>query len=164
MYVYNNWLHPSEQQRQTLDIFIKEGYLTYTDWHDHHKPNVWHRSAYQHCIDNYGDETTWQVAIDIDEYPFSPIDTKPGFLKRFIRTFSYSYPDVSEFTMQNYLYLGEKDKSKEMLIERLWRRTFGPANKLVKPIYKPQHVREAQLHHNKLQRGATMNAPVTTLR
>lgn len=164
VYVYDNWLNPSEQQREALDIFIKQGYLSYTDWHDHRKPNVWHRSAYQHCIDNHGADTTWQVAIDIDEYPFSSSDTKPGFLIRFIRNFSLAQPLVSEITMQNFLYLGAKDKSRKMLIEQLWRRTHGPANNLVKPIYKPKHIRSAQLHHNKLSRGLSMNAPTDRLR
>ena len=164
VYVYDNWLHPSEQQREALDVFIQQGYLTYTDWHDHRKPNIWHISAYQHCIDNYGGNTTWQIAIDIDEYPFSPTDTNPGFLSRFISNFTEAHRYLSQVTMQNYLYLGEKDKSKQRLIEQLWRRTHGPANKLVKPIYKPRDIGYAQLHHNKLWRGLSMNAPTHRLR
>ncbi|KAL9981103.1 hypothetical protein ACROYT_G009764 [Oculina patagonica] len=51
-----------------------------------------------------------------------------------------------------------------LLIDRLWRRTHGPANALVKPIYKPSHVKRAVVHHNALSKGRSMNFPVDLLR
>ena len=88
-------------------------------------------------IDHFGKDSEWQAAIDIDEYPFSSGDTDPGFMHRFVKKYNEEHSDVSEITMQNYLYLGEKNKSGELLIEQLWRHTHGPSNNLVKPIYKP---------------------------
>ena len=166
VYLYDLWYLPGESQKEALDVFIREGYLTYTDWHKYN-PYVREKSqlpAYQHCIDNFKKDSEWQAAIDIDEYPFSPKDTDPGFMHRFVKKYSKKHSDVSEITMQNYLYLGEKNKSKELLIEQLWRHTHGPSNSLVKPIYKPDTIKRAQVHHNKRHSGRSRTAPNNELR
>ena len=155
LYLYDLWYLPGESQRESLDVFIREGYLTYLDRHELN-PYLRHKSqlpSYQHCIDTFGKDSTWQAAIDIDEYPFSPEDTEPGFMYRYVKKFSEQNSDVSEITMENFLFLGEKNKSRELLIERLWRHTHGPSNNLVKPIYKPADIRKAQVHHNVRRRG-----------
>jgi hypothetical protein len=166
VYLYDLWYLPGESQREALDVFIREGFLTYTDWHKYN-PFVYETSqlpAYQHCIDHFGKESEWQAAIDIDEYPFSSDDTDPGFMHRFVKKYSKEHSDISEITMQNYLYLGEKNKSRELLIEQLWRHTHGPSNKLVKPIYKPTAIKRAQVHHNNRRSGRTRNAPDNGMR
>ena len=165
-YLYDLWYLPGESQREPLNVFIREGYLTYFDKHDL-TPFSLEKSqhpSYQHCIDKFGKDTTWQVAIDIDEYPFCPGDTKSGFLRRYIEKFSSVNPQLSEITMNNFLYLGVKNKSRDLLIDKLWRRTHNPGNYLVKPIYKPSDTRRAQVHHNVLKRGQTGNAPSGELR
>ena len=165
VYLYDAWYLPGESQEEALDIFIKEKYLTYVDWHKYN-PYIREKTqlpAYQHCIDNYGKESTWQAAIDIDEYPFSPSDTEPGFLYRFVKRFSEQHSEVSEITMKNYLFLGEKGKD-ELLIERLWRHTHGPSNPLVKPIYKPSAIKKVQIHHNKLRSGRSRESPQIEMR
>ena len=156
VYMYDNWRLPGEQQRELLDALIGEGFLTYTDWTKEREPYVTYTRAYQHCIDNYGSDSTWQVAIDIDEYPFSPSDAGPGFLHRFLKKFSREYPSVSEITMLNYLHLGMKDHTKKYLFAKLWRHMHGPSNE---PIYKPSEVNKVQLHHNVLRQGLSRDAP-----
>ena len=166
VYLYDLWYLPGEEQREELDVFIREGFLTYTERHDL-TPFIRDISlitSYQTCIDTYGNDTKWQVAIDIDEYPFSPTDTSPGFLYRFVQKYSLDNPHVSEITMANFLYLGQKDSTKELLIEKLWRHTHGPGNPLVKPIYKPVDIKGAQVHHNYLLRGKSQTAPHNALR
>ena len=164
VYVYDAYVANTESQRGILSRFFQDNFITYVDWHVHNPYTIQGTqvASYQHCIDNYGHEHTWQAAIDIDEYPFSPHDTEPGFLTRFVKQFSEKNPHVSEITMQNYLFLG-KPQERELLFERIWRRTKGPANPLVKPIYKPVNVR-AQVHHNYLKIGHSMNAPDHELR
>ena len=104
--------------------------------------------------------------MDMDEYPFSPTDQQPKFVQRAIARFSKQMPSASELTMQNFLFLGKPLDSNEhpLLIDRLWRRTHGPANALVKPIYKPSHVRTARVHHNSLSKGRSINFPLDQLR
>ena len=164
VYIYDAWVLEEEAQLDTLKAYEKDGYITYIDWHIHNPYTIsgTQVAAYQDCIDRYASENTWQAAIDIDEYPFSPRDTAPGFLYRYVKDFSDFHPQVSEITMQNFLYLG-KPLEKELMIERLFRRTHNPANPLVKPIYKASHVR-AQVHHNGLRKGRSMNAPSAELR
>jgi hypothetical protein len=164
VYVYDAWVLEGESQLSALKAFDDDGYITYIDWHKHNPYTIsgTQVAAYQNCIDKFKHENTWQAAIDIDEYPFAPRDTAPGFLYRYVRDFSDYHPQVSEITMQNYLYLG-KPLEKELMIERLMRRTHRPANPLVKPIYKPSNVR-AQVHHNGLRKGRSMNAPSAELR
>ena len=164
VYVYDAWVHGNESQKQLLSVFIKEGFVTYIDWHTHNPYTIGGTqvAAYQHCIKHYGNVTRWQTAIDIDEYPFSPKDTSPGFLYRFVQGFGSSQPQISEITMQNYIFLG-KPLEKELLMDRLLRRTPKPANQLVKPIYKPENV-QAQVHHNVLRKGRSISAHTGHLR
>lgn len=164
VYVYDAWVHESESQLNTLRAFAEDGYVTYTDWHTHNPYTIGGTqvASYQHCIDNFKEENQWQAAIDIDEYPFSPKDTSPGFLYRYIKDYSTYHPQISEITMQNFLFLG-KPQPKELMIERLMRRTPKPANPLVKPIYISKNVR-AGVHHNSLRKGRSINAPSGELR
>ncbi len=76
--------------------------------------------------------------------------------------FGSSHPKISEITMQNYLFLG-KPLEKELLMDRLLQRTPKPANRLVKPIYKPENVR-GLVHHNILIKGMSINAQTGELR
>ncbi len=164
VYVYDAWVYERESQLAELDSFLSDGYVTYIDWHTHNPYTIagTQVASYQDCIDKYSHENQWQVAIDIDEYPFSPVDTEPGFLFRYLKHYSEYHGDMSELTMQNFLFLG-KPQDKELMIERLLRRTHSPANALVKPIYKSNNVR-AQVHHNSLKIGRSQVAPTGELR
>ena len=164
VYLYDAFYTEDESQADALKLFLQDKYVTYTDWHEHNPYTIsgTQVSAYQNCIGRFGSQSTWQTAIDIDEYPFSPVDTEPGFLTRFVEKFSAKHPHVSEISMQNFLFLG-KPLQLELLIERLWRRSAKPSNPLVKPIYKPANVR-ASIHHNHLMEGSSMTAPVNELR
>ena len=141
VYAYDAYVTPDESQKSALARFINDGYVTMIDWSKYNPYSIsgTQVAAYRDCKDRYQSETVWQTAIDVDEYPFSPVDTKPGFLYRFMEKYTRKNPKVSEISMQNYLFLG-KPLEKELLMERLWRHTHGPANQLVKPIYKPTNI------------------------
>ena len=170
VYVYDAFVSAkNESQLRALKPLVDEGFVTDVDWSHRAFPYGIDRtqhSAYQDCIKRFGHESLWQAAIDIDEYPFSPTDQKPKFVQRAITRFSNQVPSASELTMQNFLFLGKPLDSNEhpLLIDRLWRRTHSPANALVKPIYKPSHVRRAVVHHNALSKGRSINFPVDLLR
>lgn len=164
VYLYDAYLTPDECQKAYLTKFVSEGFVTYTDWHEH---NPWSLDgtqvkAYQDCIDRFENQSQWQLAVDLDEYPFSPSDTKSGFLWRFVEDFKEKNPEASEITMNNYLFLG-KPLQEEFLFQRIWRRTPKPANNLVKPIYQPAKVK-AQVHHNYLKSGQSITATDDQLR
>ena len=169
VYVYDAYVFANESQRDALAALIDEEYVTYIDWHHRAFPysiDGTQIAAYQDCIDRWGKNSTWRTAIDIDEYPFSPQDTKQGFIKRFILSFSAMKQDVSEISMQNFLFLGKPvdDKTHPILIDRFWRRTRHSSNELVKPIYQPVNVVGAGVHHNSLGTGDNRVASEQLLR
>ncbi|KAL9981930.1 hypothetical protein ACROYT_G010696 [Oculina patagonica] len=169
VYVYDAYVFRNESQKSSLDFLIKEDFVTYVDWSHKAYPYSVTRtqeSAYQHCFKKWGHHSKWQASIDIDEYPFCPQDTKPNFMQRFIANFSKQRPDVSQITMQNFLFLGKplSDKQHPLLVDRLKRRTPRPSNALVKPIYKPSHVAHSGVHHHHLRNGISVNADKNTIR
>ena len=169
VYIYDAYVLKNESQALALKSLIDEGFVTYVDWSHRAYPysiGGTQHAAYQDCIERFGHETVWQSAIDIDEYPFSPTDQQPFFVQRAVKQFSKKVPRASELTMQNFLFLGKPldDSKHPLLIDRIWRRTHGPANPLVKPIYKPAHVSRAIVHHNSLKQGTSINFPVDLLR
>ena len=169
VYIYDAYVLKNESQALALKSLIDEGFVTYVDWSHRAYPysiDGTQHAAYQDCIERFGHETVWQSAIDIDEYPFSPTDQQPMFVQRAVKQFSEKVPQASELTMQNFLFLGKPldDSKHPLLIDRIRRRTHGPANALVKPVYKPAHVRQAAIHHNHLAMGTSKNFPEDLLR
>ena len=168
VYVYDAYVKPSESQQDVIKPFVQSGFATYVDWSIHNPYTIQGTqvAAYQDCIDKFGKESKWQAAIDIDEYPFSPRDLEENFMSRFLHEFSKNNPDVSEITMPNFLFLGKPidDEKEPLLIARIRRRTHRPANPLVKPIYKPDAISWAQVHHNGMKTGSSRDSPVQMLR
>ena len=169
VYVYDAYVFKNESQKDALDFFIKQGFVTYVDWSHNAFPYTvtkTQESAYQDCLNKWGNLSSWQASIDIDEYPFCPQDTKPNFMQRFITNFSEQRPDVSQITMQNFLFLGKPldDRQHPLLIDRLKRRTHGPANALVKPIYKTEDVSITHVHHHDLKKGKSEDADFYRIR
>ena len=119
--------------------------------------------AYQAAIDSYGKRSDWQIAYDIDEYPYSSVDQKRGFLRRKVWELSSTEADVSELSLQNFVFLGKTCWGEERVIERLLRRTPIKANHLDKPIYRPMHA-TAAVHHNSLHTGHSKDVDPIQLR
>ena len=169
VYVYDAYVLKNESQKDALKFLIKEAFVTYVDWSHNAYPysvSGTQESAYQHCLDNWGNQSKWQASIDIDEYPFCPKDTKPNFMRRFITQFSIQRPDASQITMQNFLFLGKplSDNEHPLLIDRLKRRTPRPSNALVKPIYKTMQVTQTHVHHHDLRKGKSVDADRNQIR
>ena len=142
--------------------------IKYHDWEKFSTPfslDGTQARAYQHAIDNYKDESDWQIAFDMDEYPFSPSDTDAGFLRRQIQKNSLQYPSVTEFSLKNYVFLGAPTApGREFVIERIIQRTIREMNNLDKPIYRPKAIMRARLHHNELKYGRSMDLNPAALR
>lgn len=168
VFVYDAYVSKNESQYHVLLPLVQSGYVSYVDWSGHNPYTIkgTQVSAYQHCIDNYGKNLTWHMAIDIDEYPFSPNDTKPDFMQRFLRNFSVRNPLVSQITLQNYLFLGKPldPQSYPLLIARLRRRTHKKANDLGKSVFRVAQVEKAEVHHNKMRDGKTIDCDNRVMR
>ena len=162
VYMYDAYHSKTESLQQWS---LQYPFVTYIDWSAHSNPYSIKRTqvaAYQHAIDTYGSASDWQIAFDMDEYPFSPIDTTAAFLRRVVH--NLAVPGTSELSVKNFLFLGNSTSgSTEWVVERIVRRTIGPANNLDKPIYRPHNVR-AQVHHNKLISGRSVDVDPSLLR
>ena len=169
IYVYDAYVLANETQRNVLAPLIKEEFVTYIDWHHRAFPFSSYYTqiaAYRDCNARWGNDSTWRLASDIDEYPFSPSDMEPGFLKRFISNFNARNKDVSEIYLKNYIFLGKplSDKRQPFFIGRFLRRTLYPFNDRVKAIYQPMKVGSAGVHHNVMTLGRTIEADSNELR
>ena len=73
VYLYDAFVTEDEAQKDKLEPFFRDKFITYVDWHEHNPHTLpMQTRGYQDCLDRFGSESTWQTAIDIDEYPFSP--------------------------------------------------------------------------------------------
>ena len=138
--------------------------IVYTDWGKYNHPYTLQGTqvrAYQHAIDTFGARSEWQIAFDMDEYPFSPIDTTKNWLVRMIQ--KLASPGITELSVLNYLFIGKNTTGDEWVLERIDRRTRARANRLDKPIYRPAFVR-AGVHHNVIKRGASVDINPNLLR
>ena len=156
-----------QSSNESLEEWISQfSWVVYHDWVAHSKPYGMFKtqvSAYQHAIDNYGRESEWQIAFDMDEYPFSPADIEFNFLRRAIRRLGH--PHIAELSLKNFLFLGNSTTGppEEWVLERIVRRTPRPANRLDKPIYRPTQVR-AGIHHNTILSGRSVDVDPSVLR
>jgi hypothetical protein len=107
--VYDHCLHPSEC------LWLKAH--AYAGLTIHHIP--WHAvdtyrdaqlQAYadsiQHARRHRDAHRIWLMHLDVDEYPFSPIDAKPDFLLRYI---SQTDPRVAQVVMRSLFFGGPSD-------------------------------------------------------
>ena len=168
VFVYDAYVSKNESQYHVLLPLVQSGYVTYTDWSAHNPYTIkgTQISAYQHCIDNYGKNLTWHIAVDIDEYLFSPVDLEPNFMRRFVDNFSHANPRVSQITLQNYLFLGKPldPQTHPFLIARLRRRTHKKANDLGKSLFQVAKISLAQVHHNSMRNGKTVDSDSKVIR
>ena len=159
IYLYDNYLLPEEQ----LQAWASERpAVTYIDWGEFHPYSIQGTQvrAYQHAIDHF--ESDWQINFDMDEYPFAPDDTDPGFLLRVLETLQQQFPAASEFSCKNLVFLGKPSQA-DHVMERMLRRTPQPMNALDKPIFRPQLV-ASQVHHNRLRQGSSVDVDPRVLR
>ena len=151
IYLCDHFMQESEVLKEKLKKYINMDLITYIPWNVgvHTLPKK--VSCYQHIIDEYKSNTTWQIFIDMDEYPFIANDVEEGFLQRYLQKFPQN---ISEISMPNFLMLGQGDRSKNMTIERINRieSLTKKSNNLDKPISRPWNVK-AVIHHNKILKG-----------
>ena len=149
IYLCDHYKYEYKMLNRPLQLYIELGLLTYIPKHLPSKAMSAQVECYQYVINKYKQMTTWQIAVDMDEYPHVVNDTDEGFLTRYVQK---QNPDISELSMHNYLMLGQGDRSRDMTIDRINRRTPKPANRLDKPIYRPEKV-AARIHHNSIKAG-----------
>ena len=167
IYLCDHYVLSDERLEPLLSKYIDKGLLTYIDWPWNASANLGRIMAHQvHCYDHvtkkYGADSMWQTSIDMDEYPFCGEDVHKGFLSRYLK--QYEKKSISQILMENYLMLGQGDRTKTMTIERINRITKKIANKLTKPIFRPKYLSDVGIHTHHFRHGASIYANVKELR
>ncbi|KAK2140920.1 hypothetical protein LSH36_1205g00006 [Paralvinella palmiformis] len=158
IFICDHYKNESERLDVPLKRYIARRLVTYLPWSVVRNPMQAQIKCYQHIIDNYKQHTTWQIAVDMDEYPYSPNDGREGFIVRYLRNVTARYgARISEISINNFLMLGQGDRKRDVVIDRIDRMTPKPANYLSKPLYRPERVR-ANVHHNRILFGAHLTA------
>jgi hypothetical protein len=167
VYLYDTHQKPQERLGALLQTALDPRFVTYHDWGMYAHPfslDNTQVTAYQHAIDHYAQKCAWQIALDVDEYPFSEDDMAQGFLQRYLKHIEKHAPDTAEISLQNYLLLGPMNTDSTVwLPEKYTRLTKEPGNNLVKPLYRPEKVK-ANMHHNTVLSGSHMDERKQVLR
>jgi len=106
-YVCDHYANESERLDNALRRYIDLGLVTYMPWgqssrSSHGSPLRAQIHCYQRIVTRYRRRHRWQIAVDVDEYPFSPNDTRENFLVRYLEQVP---DDVSEVGGQLFIFL-----------------------------------------------------------
>jgi len=94
IYVCDHYEESSERLDVPLKRYIEAGLVTYIAWNAVSRDALWAQiRCYKQLVRQYRRRHRWQIAVDIDEYPFSPSDTAENFLARYLEQLT---DDVSE--------------------------------------------------------------------
>ena len=101
-YVCDHFAADSERLDGALSRYINAGLVTYIPWDQRSpagtgNPMKAQIRCYQRLVTRYRRRHRWQIAVDVDEYPFSLSDTRENFLARYLDQVP---DDVSEVRSQ----------------------------------------------------------------
>ncbi|KAK3600514.1 hypothetical protein CHS0354_028714 [Potamilus streckersoni] len=160
VYMCNHYDKGSEKLNSSLTKYIQSGILTYVDWPWNASSNSGdiknhQMECYNRVFRRFGHTAKWIITTDMDEYPFCKNDVDEGFLKRYIhKFFIFKGKHICQFLMQNYLMLGEGDRSKNMTIERITQIVEKPTNDLTKTIIRSDCVERFEIHTHIMTKGS----------
>lgn len=163
VYLYDNYLKESESLRSFLREEVGD-FVTYHDWSKYQPYTISGSqiSAYHHARNNYKDRSDYQMAWDMDEYPFAQDDMEPGFLLRAVAKLQRKHPKGTDFSCRNFLFLG-KPINGDQVVQRFLRRTPREANNLAKSIYDPVDV-SPKVHLHMRRKGLRITVDPRILR
>lgn len=84
IFLYNN--NSTDNYLEILNPYIKEGFVTLTDWPQQHAQ----AAAYDDCYERFGDQTFWLAFVDLDEFIVPKIEYD---VKDFMRKYE-GYPGI----------------------------------------------------------------------
>ncbi len=150
VYLCDHYAADAERLGQRLDHYTSQGVVTYIPWgvsENRSQHSVKARDdCYRHVVGRYGSLSRWQMTLDIDEYPFSAVDSGEGFLTRAVHSHSGVYgAALSELTLVTRLMHGQGDRRHyNLTLARITRLdtagTGKPLPHQLKPLYRPDRV------------------------
>ena len=178
VYLHDNWLVEEENLVSFLQENVRLGqpdsFVTYNDWHKvseaYHIKKKLHPNivpvyevevpAKEDVRVKYSSQFEWWLDMDMDEYVFFRNDVKEGFLRRFVDRMQEEQPTVAQFTFQNYLVVGHRNRSHSpLLIQQLNHIFNSPPNRLVKTLCYGPKVKSTGMHSYSVDGGTRMVEP-----
>lgn len=96
IYICDHYDQANERLYEGLLRYIDAGLVTYIAWNGISRNAMWAQiRCYQRLVKRYKRRHKWQIAIDMDEYPFAPSDLKENFLVRYLERLSEDVSEVS---------------------------------------------------------------------
>jgi len=99
-YVCDHFAADSERLDVALRRYIDAGLVTYIAWDQRSADGSGNAlraqtRCYRRLVTRYRRRHRWQIAVDVDEYPFSPNDTRENFLARYLDQMPDDVSEVS---------------------------------------------------------------------
>jgi hypothetical protein len=95
IFICDHFEHDSERLDRALQKYIDVGLVTYIAWNAVSRNAMWAQiRCYQRLVKRYRRRHKWQIAVDMDEYPFALNDTKENFLVRYLEQLPDSVSEV----------------------------------------------------------------------
>ncbi|EFJ22120.1 hypothetical protein SELMODRAFT_416949 [Selaginella moellendorffii] len=179
IYWYDTAHGQSESQEENLRPYVESGALTYHRFYslfpmlESSDCHYEQENSYAHFLANYNQSSVWALEMDVDEYPFSPMDTFPAFLARFVQRRAET-SEVSQILLQCMFFLGNPAGDPgNWMIERYQRRKRETEGRIAgsrsrqKPIFRPSLVESAtsiDAHMFSMGTGATIVAEEEEMR
>ncbi len=152
-FLYNN-RSSDDGHREALAPYIEEGVVQLHEWPACLPPGIvtgeaTQAAAFQHCIQNYADQSRWIAFLDLDEFLFSPLGRPlPDLLGEYER-----WPGVGA-NWANFGASGHATMPDALVTEAYTRRTEEEErNRLIKCVVDPRRVRNFCLAHFFMFRG-----------
>lgn len=130
------WYDAAHSNAETLEVYLlpymHAGLLTYFRFHSLFPDSLsegFHfeqDNSYRHFLANFAQSTKWVVQIDVDEYPFSSVDSNSCFLNRLVQEYEARSPNVTQILLQCMVFAGnpQGDLVNGWVIERYQRRRY----------------------------------------
>lgn len=163
IYIYDNYLYKRDSLEMWSVNMFKKSVVSYHDWSKQSKTAG--ISAHDHALHYTRNVSTWQIAFDMNEYPFSLKDSDDGFLSRIIRNQAYYHPDVTQILMKDYVFLGKRGNIYGYIFEKILIRLRKEKTMLeMKSIYRSDCVRNVHEHHSIMKCGDSVDLDPSILR
>ena len=145
IFVYDNWHQHDENILDCLQPYIDRGLVTHHNFHHPTRPYAWVQAhAYAHWLQHYRNKSTWQITLDMDEYPHIFNDSASGFLLRLAQKSQCTV----YFQNQFWLGLPQNKSDGQLLMERFVRkdRNYERYPYRSKVMYRVEHVTKILVH------------------
>ena len=135
--------HAYEHSKASLAMWARNTFppeeLVYNDWslYQHYDVIEQKDMAFSHVVANYGERLDWIFMLDINDYPFSKVDQRQGFLQRLLLNEIHQNSNLSQLILHNVQFVGQDSEGK-FIHQRMTYRKVVPEVEVFRQMFKVQ--------------------------